>query len=148
MNSGSLARLSLLAALSTCSFVGCTAPSASRGIPSGSAAFVRFDEPWQKDLVESTPPVYSRADRAAWREGRGVFHLTLDSQTGRVVNVIVKRSTGHGTLDAAATAALRKWRFRPGSWRQLDIPVNCEMARTRAQYLQRVREAQQHQRSL
>jgi periplasmic protein TonB len=138
----------IFVALSACWLSGCAAPQESATAPSGSAAFARFDEPWQKDLIQSTPPAYSRADRAAWRQGRGVFHLTIDSQTGRVRDVTVKQSTGHSTLDAAAVAALKQWRFRPGSWRQLDIPVTFKRSRTHNEYIERVRDAQQHQRTL
>jgi TonB family protein len=113
-----------------------------------SAAFARFDEPWQKDLLRSTPPEYSYADRAARREGRGVFHVTLDPKTGGVRDIVVKRSTGHRTLDAAAVAALRQWRFRPGSWKQLDLPITFKIPRTHSEYLQKVREAQRRQRPL
>jgi periplasmic protein TonB len=144
--------LSLLVVLGTCTFVGCSAvPGSAPGsspVPSGSAAFAGRDEPWQKDLVESVPPAYSHADRAAWREGRGVFHITVDRQSGRVRKVAVKQSTGHRTLDAAAVAALSRWRFRPGSWQELDVPVNFRMAKTHREYIERVRHDQQRLRRI
>src|SRR5438128_11852391 len=101
-------------AMAVSSFVGCANPPTSRPPPSGYAAFARFDEPWQKDLIQSATPEYSYAERAARHQGRGVFHLTLDAQTGFVRDISVRRSTGYSTLDAAAVAALRQWRFRPG----------------------------------
>src|SRR4051794_36157554 len=94
---------------------GCAAPQGAAPVPNGSAAFASMDEPWQKDLVRTVPPVYPYNDRAAWREGAGVFHLVLDS-TGSVLQVTVKRSTGQWSLDKAAMSALKQWRFRPGSW--------------------------------
>jgi TonB family protein len=129
------------------SFVGCVAPSTSRPLPSGYAAFARYDEPWQKDLLQSAPPEYSHADRAARHQGRGIFHVTLDAQ-GFVRDVAMRQSTGYSTLDASAVTALRQWRFRPGSWKQLDIPVTFKMARTYGDYIETVRDAQQHQRTL
>jgi periplasmic protein TonB len=107
-----------------------------------------LDEPWQKDLIQSATPEYSRAERAARHQGRGVFHLTVDAQTGLVRDVTVRQSTGYSTLDAAAVAALKQWRFRPGSWKQVDIPVTFRLARTYQEYFERVRDAQQHQRRI
>ena len=127
---------------------GCTAPQATQAVPSGSAAFASFAEPWQKDLVRSVAPVYSYSDRAAWRQGSGVFHLVIDRSTGSVVQVSVPKSTGYPTLDNAAVAALKQWRFRPASWKTLDIPVHFRMASTHEQYRQRVRHGQQQARQL
>ena len=129
-------------------FVGCAVAPNSPPIPNDSAAFARPDEAWQKDLIQSTPPKYSYADRGAWREGRGVFHVTIDAQTGLVRSVTVKKSTGHPTLDSSAVAAIKQWRFRPGSQRQLDIPVIFEMAKTHGDYIEKVRTLQQHQRQI
>jgi len=140
--------IAVFVAISVSCFVGCAAPPGSQPIPSGSAAFAQLDEPWQKDLIQSTPPEYSYADRAAWREGGGVFHVTVDAQTGLVRHVTVKQSTGHTSLDSSAIGALRQWRFKPGSWRQLDIPVNFKMAKTHSDYIEKVRDARQHQRTI
>jgi len=92
--------------------------------------------------------MYSREDRAARRQGLGLFHLTLDLRTGSVVQVTVKKSTGYATLDAAALRALKQWRFRPGSWNTLDIPVDFKMSKTHQDYFEDVRKAQQHERQL
>jgi hypothetical protein len=120
----------------------------SQPVPSGSAAFAPYNEPWQKDLIHSVAPVYSFDDRAAWRQGCGLFHLVLERSTGAVVQVTVKKSTGYATLDASAIQALKQWRFRPGSWKTLDIPVDFTMARTKADYREKVRQYQQQQREL
>jgi outer membrane biosynthesis protein TonB len=37
--------------------------------------------------------------------------------------VIAVRSTGYGLLDSAAIAALRRWRWKPGTWREVDMPI-------------------------
>jgi TonB family protein len=129
-------------------FVGCTAPQATQPVPSGSAAFVSFDEPWQKDLVRSVAPVYSFNDRRWPRQGGGLFHLLIDWSTGSVVQVTVKKSTGHATLDNAAVRALKQWRFRPGSWKALDVPVNFTMTRSHVEYRENVRNYQQQWRQL
>jgi len=139
--------LVMVAILGSC-LMGHAASPQTRPETSDSAAFTAFNEPWQKDLIRSVPPAYSRADRAAWREGRGVFHLALDSKRGVVVQVTVKRSTGHKTLDAAADIALKQWRFRPGTWSSIDIPVTFVMAKTHRDYLEKIRRSQQQERTL
>ena len=93
-------------------------------------------------------PVYSHDDRAAWRQGDGLFHVVIDWNTGAVVVVNVKKSTGYQSLDNAAVHALKQWRFRPGSWKTLDIPVDFKMGRTHADYHEKVRKAQQQERQL
>jgi len=128
--------------LSSCA----AAPQATRSVPHGSAAFASLDEAWQKDLIRSVPPIYPYNDRAAWREGAGVFHLALDP-AGSVRQVTVTRSTGQWSLDKAAIAALKQWRFKPGSWKSLDIPVAFKMA-SHAGYYDEVRKAQQQGRQL
>src|SRR3954452_7450232 len=56
-------------------------------------------------------------------EGKGWFGLTLDS-TGRVLAVRLVTSTGHHELDSSAIAALKQWRFKPGSNNYIVMPVS------------------------
>jgi TonB family C-terminal domain len=78
-------------------------------------------------LVLASSPVHTlAADKAValyapranysptWPEGKGVFVLHLDTETGKVVSVSVAESTGFAILDRSAIASLKKWRFRPG----------------------------------
>ena len=134
----------------TCCFAGCASAPATRAEARGSAAFAldASNEPWLKDAIHTVGPRYSHADRAAWRQGRGVFHLVLDFKTGSVRSVTVKQTTRHTTLDEAAVIALKQWQFRPGSWRELDIPVSFEMAKTKGDYIRKVRESEQLSRAL
>lgn len=60
-------------------------------------------------------PDYPASARARRAYGAGVFVMRVRIATGRVKEVIVARSTGHRDLDAAAVAALKKWRFMPGA---------------------------------
>jgi len=143
----SLIAASLIEGIIVC-FAGCVGIQPTRSVSSGSAAFASYHEPWQKDLVRSVGPVYSGEDRVARRQGCGVFHLTLDLNTGSVVQVTVRKSTGYATLDAAAVQGLKQWRFKPGSWKTLDIPVEFKMGKTHQDYIEKVRRAQQQERQL
>jgi hypothetical protein len=43
--------------------------------------------------------------------------------TGRISKVITIKSTGFGGLEYLAIEALSKWRLKPGTWKELDVPV-------------------------
>ena len=86
--------------------------------------------PWMVDCLSTLSPDYSISDRAARHEGRGYFQLMLDVKTGAVTRVIVQKSTGFSTLDVSAVLALRRWRWRPGKWKEIDTPVTFTLSRT------------------
>lgn len=78
---------------------------------------------WFKDCIRPIGPDYPYSARASGQTGVGRFRLRLDLKTGGVTQVTVIKSTGFQILDAAALAALRKWRWKPGKWQQVDIRV-------------------------
>jgi TonB family protein len=67
---------------------------------------------WIVSAPQPEPPLV-----AGRRHGRGtgIFLLRTQIKTGRVTQVIVGRSIGDTTLDAAAVKALSRWRFKPGA---------------------------------
>ena|ERR1700719_1830242 len=79
--------------------------------------------PWLNDRIKAIAPEYPYADRGQHHVGIGQFHLVLDLKTGVVTRITVIKSTGFRTLDAAAVGALRQWRWKPGRWREIDLPV-------------------------
>jgi TonB family protein len=111
-------------------------------------AFMPHDQQWQHDLIKTAPPLYPYADRARWHEGTGLFRLTLDQNTGEVIQVRVEKSTGYKTLDHSAISALRQWRFRPGKYKILHVPVDFFMSKTHRDYINDTRRLQQQQRTL
>lgn len=81
--------------------------------------------PWMEDIVKRVPfDLPARSDRRINATGYGVYRLTLDLKTGAVTDVSVFRSAHAGNLDRSALAALRQWRWRPGKWRMIDLPVS------------------------
>ena len=54
--------------------------------------------------------------------------MEIDVATGSVRRVTVVKSTGYNRLDEVAKHALVQWRFRPNSWKEVDLPVNFIMA--------------------
>jgi len=96
--------------------------------------------------AEYTPkPEYPLKARANHFTGSGVILVRVHVKTGRVVEALVARSTGHAILDNAAVQAFSQWRFKPGAltpigviapWRHdsfakedalIKIPVNFAM---------------------
>jgi len=79
--------------------------------------------PWISDITNWIAPEYSPRDRMSRNQGTGVFRLTLDARSGAVVNVAIMKSIGITTLNQSALAALQQWRWKPGKWKEVDIPV-------------------------
>src|SRR6266853_1482669 len=80
--------------------------------------------PWDADMLKFVKPDYPSEYRARHVEGTGLFRITLDVKTGSVANVAVLKSTGSSGLDASAARAIRQWRWRPQSWKEIEMPVN------------------------
>ena len=66
-------------------------------------------------VVNAPKPEYPLEARQRHERGSGVFLLRAKIPSGRVTQVIVARTTGYKSLDAAAVKALSKWRFKPGA---------------------------------
>ena len=89
--------------------------------------------PWDADMVKFVKPDYPSEYRARHIEGTGLFRITLDVKTGSVANVAVLKSTGSSGLDASAARAIRQWRWRPQSWKEIEMPVTFTMRARQAQ---------------
>ena len=57
---------------------------------------------------------------------QGVYRLTINQKTGMVDEVGVLKRSGMQKLDGVSVMTFFKWKFRPGSIRQLDIPITFE----------------------
>jgi TonB family protein len=79
--------------------------------------------PWMLDCTKLVGYEYSNEDRFRHRQGRGLFRLTLDLKTGVVTQVAVQESTGFPSLDRSAINSLKRWRWKPGKWREIVMPV-------------------------
>jgi TonB family protein len=67
-------------------------------------------------------------------KGTGLFRITLDAKTGSVNKVTVLKSTEFPALNESAMRAIRLWRWRPGTWKEVDMPVSFTMGRRNASY--------------
>ncbi len=77
-----------------------------------------------KTLVMYAPrPVYPYEARRQRIIGSGIALLTVDPAVGNVTGVRMTRSCGNIFLDNATLDALRRWRFKPGSALNVEVPI-------------------------
>jgi TonB family protein len=97
---------------------------------------------WMEDVITRGPMEYPYNDRRNYHQGNGVYRVTFDHKKGVVADVKVIKSTGWDTLDAAAARGLRQLHVKPGRWKQFDVAVNYEMARSREEAMEKMRQRQ------
>lgn len=66
---------------------------------------------------------YPLVARQAGMTGSGIAVLAIDSETGKVTNVWMEKSTGHAILDWETIRAFREARFRKGTVSRVKIPI-------------------------
>jgi protein TonB len=63
---------------------------------------------------QNTSPPYPRKARRLGYEGIVMLKVLID-ENGRVDDLTVLQSSGHTILDRAASSAVKKWLFEPGT---------------------------------
>jgi TonB family protein len=77
-----------------------------------------------KALALSAPrPEYPYEARRQRTTGSGIAELTVDPNSGNVIDVRMSPSTGSAILDNAAVNALRHWRFKSGDLTTIHVPI-------------------------
>jgi TonB family protein len=85
-------------------------------------------KPDYRAVVVSAPrPEYPYEARRGRITGTGSVLIKVDATTGKVVSAEMAPSTGSVVLDAAALAAFRQWRFRPGTVTTARLPITFTM---------------------
>jgi TonB family protein len=79
------------------------------------------------DLVFAPKPDYPYSERSHHNEGTAVVRMDIDLKTGNTTYVTLIRSSGFPKLDEAAVRALARWRFKPGKWKEAEVPVTFTM---------------------
>lgn len=67
-------------------------------------------------------PILPAEVRARHLSGKGLFGLHIRPD-GTVSEVQILQTTGHQELDAASISAFAKWRFYPGRFTVVKIPI-------------------------
>lgn len=73
-------------------------------------------------------PAYPYEARRLHITGSGIAALTVDSATGKVVDVRMRQSTGSPVLDKATIGGLLRWRFKPIQVRTIDVPITYTLS--------------------
>ncbi|HEY5791898.1 MAG TPA: energy transducer TonB [Chthoniobacterales bacterium] len=98
---------------------------------SGSSGAVREARP---DTPRNRPPHYPEIARRNGWEGVVIVRARVTA-AGRVSSVSIHRGSSYGVLNQAALAAVKSWRFRPGSLggqaveSAVEVPVNFSLRR-------------------
>ena len=87
--------------------------------------------PWMNDVLKTVTPNYAHSERASRHMGSGFLRLMLDLKTGVVKEVTILKSTGFPALDSSAVDALRRWRWKPERWKEIDLPITFALSRTK-----------------
>lgn len=74
----------------------------------------------------SPRPEYPYEARRRHATGSGVCVLTIDS-SGSVSDAEMSTSTGSPILDSATISAFKRWRFRPGAFSKVRVPITYTM---------------------
>jgi periplasmic protein TonB len=72
-------------------------------------------------------PEYPYEARSRHITGSGVCVLTIDTSSGNVVDANMAQSIGSPILDNATTSAFRRWRFKPGMYSKVKVPITFTM---------------------
>jgi TonB family protein len=86
----------------------------------------RLQPAWIADLIKYHAPEYPTFDLEHHNEGDGLFRITVDPKTGSISHVTTIKSTGFASLDNSAVTAIREWRWKPGTWKEVDMPVRFQ----------------------
>jgi TonB family protein len=84
------------------------------------------DAEWKAMFIESPKPDYPLELRRQHLTGRGLFRMYVDEQ-GKVTSIKILKSIGHRELDAEAMKGFIRWRAKPGTRREVDMPITFTM---------------------
>jgi len=82
---------------------------------------------WKRDLVKIEAPAYPAVAKRWHVQGAGRFRASIDTSTGRVSGVSVLKSTGYDVLDGSAIRAIKTWRWKPGKYQTVDVPITFKL---------------------
>ena len=81
------------------------------------------DEELVRYALASPSAGYPEAAQKAKMTGSGLYELQIN-KAGTTTSVTIVKSSGRAVLDQAARSAFLKWRFKPGIFSRVRIPVS------------------------
>ncbi|HEV3056766.1 MAG TPA: energy transducer TonB [Vicinamibacterales bacterium] len=94
------------------------------------AAVAQPDTQQKAPALYAPRPEYPLEARRQHLTGRGLLILHIDRETGTVTSVEISKSIGYKILDDAAVRALRQWRFKPGKFTKIKVPIGYTMGQS------------------
>jgi TonB family protein len=88
------------------------------------------DEELVRYATASPGAAYPEAAQKAQLSGSGLYELQVN-KAGVTTAVTVLKSSGKPVLDQAARSAFLKWRFTPGVFSRVRVPVSWSVNRVR-----------------
>lgn len=88
------------------------------------------DEEMTRNAITFPPAPYPEEAQKRNLTGNGVYELRV-AKDGKVNQVTVVKSAGNTVLDQAARSSFLKWRFKPGIFAKVRIPVSWAVNRVR-----------------
>jgi TonB family protein len=88
------------------------------------------DEELTRYATASPGAGYPEAAQKAQLSGSGLYELQIN-KAGVTTAVTVLKSSGKPVLDQAARSAFLKWRFKPGVFSRVRVPVSWSVNRVR-----------------
>jgi periplasmic protein TonB len=85
---------------------------------------ISFIEPVYPAYLQNPPPLYPRSARRKREEGVVLLRVLVD-ETGRPLNIKLKKTSGFAALDQSAVQTVKQWRFVPA--RKAGITVSAEV---------------------
>jgi len=70
------------------------------------------------------PPSYPPSALRSKKEGKVMIACVIDPK-GKIVSTSIRKSSGHPELDNAALAAVRRWKFKPGTKGGKKVDSTC-----------------------
>ena len=92
----------------------------------GATQQVFIPEKFKGKILNAPEPHYPHGIERITIRAQGVYRLTINPQTGGVDEVGILRRCGDSRLDASCVMAFFQWKFKPGTLKQLDVPVVFE----------------------
>ena len=90
------------------------------------AAVTQSDAP-RRPVVYAPRPEYPLEARRQHLTGSGLLILHIDRETGIVTSVEIAKTIGYKILDDAAVRAFSRWRFKPGKYTKVKVPIRYTM---------------------
>ena len=88
------------------------------------------DEELMRNALASPGPAFPEEAQKTKTAGSGLYELRIN-KAGVTTEVVIVKSSGNAALDTAAKTAFMKWRFKPGIFARVRVPVSWSVNRVR-----------------